>query len=300
MRARVRGHECLHLRSMDRPVSFTLDFEDLRTDPTVQEERVGFVTDRILNRLRELSIRGTFFCVGELALQHPDLIRRMVKDGHELGVHGLQHIPNDFLGPDRFRSDNERAKALLSDLAGTEVTLYRAPQYSLIPSTPWVPEILAELGFVASSSVLPARSPLYGWPGAPVTPFRWPSGLIELPSPVMKLGPLTVPFLGGTYLRLLPRAVRRRGVRQADPDTVLWTYCHPWEFDPEEPFYVYEHGGWLVSRIGWLNRRGMLKRVESTLQPVAGPRLGDVVASLGDLPTFVPGTESNDASTRSA
>ena len=281
-------------------MSFTLDFEDLRTDPTVQEERVGFVTDRILDRLRELSVRGTFFCVGELALQHPDLIKRMVSDGHELGVHGLQHIPNDLLGPDRFRSDNRRAKELLSELAGTEVTLYRAPQYSLIPSTPWVPEILAELGFLASSSVLPARSPLYGWPGAPVTPFRWPSGVIEIPSPVMKLGPLTVPFLGGTYLRLLPGAVRRRGVRQADPDTVLWTSCHPWEFDPDEPFYVYEHGGWLVSRIGWLNRRGMLKRVESTLRPTAGPRLGDIVATLGDLPTFVAGTESNDAATRSA
>ena len=38
------------LGSMDRPVSFTLDFEDLRTDPTVQEERVGIVTDRILAR----------------------------------------------------------------------------------------------------------------------------------------------------------------------------------------------------------------------------------------------------------
>ncbi len=269
-------------------MSFTLDFEDLRTDPTVQEERVGIVTDRILDRLRELGIRGTFFCVGELASRHPDLIRRVVADGHELGVHGLHHIPNDLLGAERFRSDNREAKTILSELAGTEVTLYRAPQYSLIPSTPWVPEILSELGFIASSSVLPARSPLYGWPGAPSNPFRWSSGLIELPSPVMKLGPVVVPFLGGTYLRLLPAALRRRGVRSADAETVLWTYCHPWEFDPDEKFYVYEHGGWLVSRSGWWNRKGMLKRVEATMSPVAGKPLGEIVASLGDLPTFDP------------
>ena len=224
------------LGSMDRPVSFTLDFEDLRTDPTVQEERVGIVTDRILDRLGELGVKGTFFCVGELASRHPELIRRVVADGHELGVHGLHHIPNDLLGPERFRSDNREAKAILSELAGTEVTLYRAPQYSLIPSTPWVPELLTELGFIASSSVLPARSPLYGWPGAPTTPFRWPSGLIELPSPVMKVGPATIPFLGGTYLRLLPAALRNRGVRNTDPDVVLWSYCHPWEFDPDEKF----------------------------------------------------------------
>ena len=212
----------------------------------------------------------------------------MVADGHELGVHGLHHIPNDLLGAERFRSDNREAKTILSELAGTEVTLYRAPQYSLIPSTPWVPEILSELGFIASSSVLPARSPLYGWPGAPSNPFRWSSGLIELPSPVMKLGPVVVPFLGGTYLRLLPAALRRRGVRSADAETVLWTYCHPWEFDPDEKFYVYEHGGWLVSRSGWWNRKGMLKRVEATMSPVAGKPLGEIVASLGELPTFDP------------
>lgn len=283
---------------MERTVSFTLDFEDLRTDPTVQEERVDGVTRKILDRLRQLEIRGTFFCVGDLASQHPSLLRQIVADGHELGVHGLHHIPNDLLGPERFRSDNEKAKAILSEFAGTDVTLYRAPQYSLIPSTSWVPDILTDLGFVASSSVLPARSPLYGWPGAPTTPFRWPSGLIELPSPVMTLGPLTIAFLGGTYLRLLPAALRRRGVRRADPDTVLWTYCHPWEFDPDEPFYVYEHGGWLVSRIGWLNRKGMLKRVEATLRPVAGATLGEIVASLKDLPTFDPVTSVSTPASR--
>jgi polysaccharide deacetylase family protein (PEP-CTERM system associated) len=282
---------------MDRLVSFTLDFEDLRTDPSVQEERVVLVTDRILGKLRERGIRGTFFCVGELAEQHPSLMRRIVADGHELGVHGYQHIPNDLLGPERFRSDNEKAKAILSGIAGTEVVLYRAPQYSLVPSTPWIPEILTELGFIASSSVLPARSPLYGWPGAPTTPFRWPSGLIELPSPVTKLGPMTFPFLGGTYLRLLPSAIRKRGVRGSDPASVLWTYCHPWEFDPDEKFYVYEHGGWLVSRIGWLNRRGMLKRVLHALEPQAGLPLGEIVASLGDVPLFDPfGTDQQLAS----
>lgn len=272
---------------MARPITLTLDFEDLRTS-SEQPERVGAVTDRLLDRFAELSIRGTMFCVAETAAAHPALIRRMVTEGHELAVHGLRHTPNDLLTPDEFAEQIATAKSILEDLGGTEVSLYRAPQYSLVPETAWIPEILTGLGFVASSSVLPAKSPLYGWPGAPTTAFRWPSGLVELPAPLLRVGPVSLPFLGGTYLRVLPAWLRARARAAADPDTVLWTYCHPWEFDPDEPFYVFEDGGWVASRVGWFNRRGMLRRLEAELRPVAGPPLGEVVAGLGELPVFDP------------
>lgn len=275
---------------MHRPVTFSLDFEDLRSDPSTQEERVGWVTARLLDRLAELGVVGTIFCVADVAARHPELVARMVADGHELGVHGLTHTPNDLLTPSQFTEQIRAAKAMLEDLGGEPVALYRAPQYSLVPETAWVPAILTELGFVASSSVLPAKSPLYGWPGAPMTPFRWPSGLVELPAPVTRFGPSMIPFLGGAYLRVLPGRVRRRGIDRSDPSVVLWTYCHPWEFDPDEPFYVFEDGGWVASRVGWFNRRNMMKRVESVILPSAGPRLGDLVATLGELPTFDPAT----------
>ena len=272
---------------MSAPVSFTLDFEDLRTSPA-QESRVGPVTDALLGRLAELGIRGTMFCVADVAARHPRLIARMVDDGHEIGVHGLHHTPNDLLGPERFARETARAKEILEDLSGAPVTLYRAPQYSLVPRTYWATYLLADLGFTVSSSVLPAASPLYGWPGAPTTPFRWPSGVVELPSPVTRIGPATIPFLGGTYLRLLPNAVRSRGLRRTEPGSVLWTYCHPWEFDPDESFYVYEHGGWAVSRLGWMNRRGMMRRVERLMAAERGAPLGEVAAALGEVPVFDP------------
>ena len=134
---------------------------------------------------------------------------------------------------------------------------------------------LVELGFVYSSSVLPAASPLYGWPGLPRTPFRWASGLVELPCPVVRVARFEVPFLGGAYLRVLPRAVLRYGLRRAPADAVLWSYCHPWEFDPDESFYVFDDGGWVASRIGWLNRKRMMARVERLLAGPVGPTLGE-------------------------
>jgi len=273
---------------MPPSVTFTLDLEDLRTSPT-QESRLEQVTDRLLERLDALGVTGTVFCVGDLVQRHPGLIARIAEAGHELAVHGFHHVPLDLLEPERFKRQNHEARARLEDVAGTEVVGFRAPQFSLVPETAWAVDILGDLGFRYSSSVMPAPSPLYGWPGAPATPFRWPNGLVELPCPIVLVAGRPIPFLGGTYVRILPDVVRRYGMGKADPDTVLWTYCHPWEFDPDEKFYVFEHGGLIASLVGWTNRKNMMRRVERALAGgVPGPCLRDAVADLGELPEFRP------------
>ncbi|MBX7444323.1 MULTISPECIES: bifunctional polysaccharide deacetylase/glycosyltransferase family 2 protein [unclassified Arthrobacter] len=48
-------------------------------------------TPRILDVLREHHVHATFFVVGSAAVDHPDLLRRMVAEGHEIGVHTLTH-----------------------------------------------------------------------------------------------------------------------------------------------------------------------------------------------------------------
>jgi polysaccharide deacetylase family protein (PEP-CTERM system associated) len=273
---------------MSPPVTFTLDLEDLRTSPT-QESRLEGVMDRLLERLDQLGITGTVFCVGDLVRRHPALIARIAAAGHELAVHGFHHVPLDLVDPERFKRQSHDARALLEDAAGTEVVGFRAPQFSLVPETAWAVDVLADLGFRYSSSVMPAPSPLYGWPGAPATPFRWPNGLVELPCPILLVRGRPIPFLGGTYVRILPDVVRRRGMATADPRTVLWTYCHPWEFDPGERFYVFEHGGLPASLVGWTNRKGMMGRVERVFSDAGvGPRLAEAVAGLGELPEFRP------------
>jgi peptidoglycan/xylan/chitin deacetylase (PgdA/CDA1 family) len=48
-------------------------------------------TDRILDVLAELGVRGTFFCVGRNARAHPELVRRIRAEGHAVGSHSLSH-----------------------------------------------------------------------------------------------------------------------------------------------------------------------------------------------------------------
>ena len=164
------------------PVTFTLDVEDYTAPGSTP--RAVETTRQILAFLAERSVRGTFFVVGEFAEEQSALVREIADGGHEIGLHSYRHAPLTDSDPDTFRREVGAARAHVEDLAGRPVVGYRAPTFSIVPSTVWVTDILPELGFRYSSSVLPARSPLYGFPGRPRIPSRWPSGLLELPCPV--------------------------------------------------------------------------------------------------------------------
>ena len=265
-------------------VVFTLDLEDHRPDDSA-ELRFPAVTDELLDDLEEWGVIGTVFVVGDVVRDHPDLVARVAARGHELGLHGATHTPLPDVGADTFRTATAEAMDRLAQTIQAPVAGFRAPIFSLVPDSAWAPAILHELGFVYSSSVLPARNPLYGWPGAPVAPFRWPSGLVEIPSPTFGVGPATVPLLGGVYVRVAPAPLIRWAARRAPSHA--WLYSHPYDFDPDEERWLLPEVGRLGSRVMWWGRRGMKARVRDL---VAGTerRLVDVVADLGDVPTFTP------------
>jgi polysaccharide deacetylase family protein (PEP-CTERM system associated) len=253
------------------PVTFTLDVEDY-TAPGATPRAIE-TTRQILAFLAERNVRGTFFVVGEFAEEQGHLVREIAEAGHEIGLHSYRHAPLTESDPETFRREVGAARAHVEQLAGRPVVGYRAPTFSIIPSTVWATDILPELGFRYSSSVLPARSPLYGFPGRPRVPSRWPSGLLELPCPVADVGPITNPYLGGIYFRVLPYTAVRYGLAHADAAEVLWAYCHPYDFDPGEPFQKRPDLGPWKSRLQWINRSRMFDRVARLLERGAAPPL---------------------------
>ena len=264
---------------MPGPVTFTLDVEDY-TAPGL-EPRALATTRRILEFLGERKVRGTFFVVGEFAEAHGELVKEIASGGHEVGLHSYRHTPLTEADPETFRREIGSARAFMEDLAGQAVVGFRAPAFSLVASSAWATDVLAELGFRYSSSVLPAKSPLYGYPGRPRVPHRWPSGLLELPCPVADLGPITNPYLGGIYFRVLPWTAVRYGLGRAHPDEVLWAYLHPYDFDPGEPFQKRPDLGPWKSRLQWLYRRRMYDRVDRLFsQGAAAPPLAERIARL--------------------
>lgn len=268
------------------PISLTLDLEDHRSHAN-QPPRFAASTQRFLEFAGELGVRATVFVVGELAMENPELIRDVAAAGHEVGVHGWRHISLRAVGRGVLKEELMRARALLEDITGAPVSGMRAPMFSLTPGDAWAVEEIRQAGFAYSSSVLPSASPLNGWPGAPRHAFRWPNGLVELPCAVIGLGPLSIPFLGGVYLRYLPLSLIARATRSVSI-APTWSYLHPYELDPEEEFFVLPWAGWLTSRIVLGRRRQTLARLQCVLSAGggAGPPLEEIAAASAQAPVF--------------
>lgn len=233
-------------------ITFTLDLEDHRSS-IKYEKRYPEIIHQILRLLDQNSVKGTFFTVGEIAKNDPQLIKEISNNGHEIAFHSYDHKQLQFENADNFKCETALGKQLLEDITGVKVIGYRAPVFSLSKQTLWALDILHELDFKYSSSVLPASNPLNGFSSAPRTPFFWPNGLLEIPVPVAKLGSVTIPYLGGVYLRYLPSSIIKRLVEK-NLEQHLWTYCHPYDFDSNEPFFRIKGASLLTSLILWFNR----------------------------------------------
>ncbi len=271
-------------------VAFTLDLEDHRPGPDA-ELRYPSITDSLLDDLDEWGATGTFFVVGDVVRDHPELVARVAGRGHEIALHGARHVPLPEVGEDSFRTETAEAADMVSQIVQRPVSGFRAPIFSLVEDSAWAPAALTDIGFGYSSSVLPARNPLYGWNGAPRTPFVWPSGLIELPCPLFGIGPVVLPLLGGTYLRVSPGPLTRWASRAGARRPGAWLYVHPYDFDPAEVRWVVPEVGRIGSRVLWWGRSTMSARVRKL---VAGSdiTMSEMAASLTDLPTFDPKEET--------
>ena len=278
---------------MTKNISVTLDVEDLR--PSDQfEDRSKLMTEKVLDLFSEMNIRATIFVVGDVAKNHPEIINKAVKDGHEIGLHSHKHIPLQLLTPDEFEQELSGAKTLLLEISGQEINGFRAPTMSLTHKTRWAVPILKRVGFTYSSSVLPAKNPLYGWDGLPRHPFRWLNSVIEFPCPVTNILGFTIPYLGGAYFRLFPSIIRKMGVRRSSYGEVLWTYCHPWEFDPDEKYYQLENVGRSTSRIAWIGRKGMENKMRDFLKDASSQTLGDIASTMDSSQLEIVNAESPD------
>jgi len=225
------------------PNAFTVDLEDwfqglTSTNPQVEqwpafESRVVPAARALLDLLRTCRVQATFFVLGYVADHYPALIEPIRAEGHEIGVHGYFHRFVSRMTPDEFARELERSVAAIERVTGERPLGYRAPYFSINAGARWAFGLLRDQGFRYDSSLFPARTMLYGSPGAPRFPHRLEGyGLVEFPLSTVRWAGVNWPMAGGFYLRAWPYAFVRWGIarlsRQGQPAIM---YVHPWELD---------------------------------------------------------------------
>ncbi len=272
---------------MAKPITFTFDLEDHRPSTAAWPARYPAITEGMLDWMDEQHITATVFIVGEIADYHPALVQRVAERGHEIGLHNWQHIQLTAQDPAAFREGVRRGKQRLEDVTGTEVIGFRAPTGSLVPESAWAIDVLHDEGYRYSSSVCPGRNPINCFVGAPTEPFTYTNGLAEFPAPVAGFRLFNIPYLGGTYIRVLPKPVLRAIFRIAPRDEGAVLYCHPYDFDTEEPF-------WWVADVGplspllWMGRRTIHHKLEYLIEDGTTGPLRDRLDIARRGPVFDP------------
>lgn len=88
-------------------------------------------TPRLLDVMAASGVTGTFFVIGERAERHPELIRRIADEGHEIGNHTWTHSEPSQTPAARFLAEVARTRRLIGDLTGRDCRLMRPPKGAL-------------------------------------------------------------------------------------------------------------------------------------------------------------------------
>ena len=200
-----------------------------------RESRVRVVPQifDFLDMLDEEGVKVTFFCVAEIAAENAGILREILRRGHAIGCHGLDHelLTNKDL--DTFVEETRRARDMIEAAAGARVTGYRASCFTMERDKL---EALRELGFTYDSSKIRfAQHPLYR--NLDLAGFERPDDLVyregdftEYEIPTLELMDYSIPISGGGYMRLFPFWLLRMLLSLYERKHENFTiYVHPFE-----------------------------------------------------------------------
>ncbi|MCX5785598.1 MAG: polysaccharide deacetylase family protein [Elusimicrobia bacterium] len=191
-------------------------------------------TLEILELFDRFSVKATFFILGSAAQKYPDTVKAIARAGHEIASHGMTHASVNSLSLEEFEKTAADSKKLLFDISGYAPVGYRAPTFSIYSRERAHMEILQRAGYSYDSSLYPLR--IFSGRKIPRGPHEILPGFREYPLSVARCPLPPVPFLGGTFLRLLPLKFIHANLRRLNSAGLPgMLYFHTWEMDLKAP-----------------------------------------------------------------
>ena len=197
--------------------------------------------DTILDLLNRHNISATFFVVGEILQHTPELIDKIISNNHEIAFHTMHHDRIDSLN---FLNNFDDELKAFQKLTNDKSKGFRAPTFSLNEKSSSVIKMLEKYNYIYDSSIMPAKTSMYGNPNADKKPYKITSEnlennsengkLWEFPLMVTKLLGKQIPAAGGFYLRTLPLYMIKNTIKNYEKEHMpACFYVHSWELTPE-------------------------------------------------------------------
>jgi polysaccharide deacetylase family protein (PEP-CTERM system associated) len=200
------------------------------------EPRYRQNTIKTLDLLDRYKAKATFFVLGWIAEQAPELVREIAERGHEVASRGYYHRGLKNLAADEFREDLRRTGRVIEAATGQKVRGYRAAEKLQFGKDDWLLKVLADEGYAYDASFMPdARTEKYRRVAHLVHPAD--KHIWEIPYATLDLGLALLPISGGNYIRQFPYTMMRKAIARWSSHTEqpLPFYFHVWELDPEQP-----------------------------------------------------------------
>ena len=115
--------------------------------------------DKILEFLRKHDTYATFFMVGEILEKFPDILDKILENGHEIGFHTMYHSRLD---SDNFQEKFSKELDDFAILTNNKSKGFRAPTFSLNKKSSWIIDTLEQHDYLYDSSIVPAKTSMYG------------------------------------------------------------------------------------------------------------------------------------------
>ena len=253
---------------------------------------------RILDVLDENGLKATFFCVGRIATDFPQVVKEIAHHGHEIGCHSNEHMWLTKMASDELRKDTTEALKALQDVSGQKVVSFRAPAFSIGEKNKWAFEVLAECGIERDASVFPASRDFGGFPSFPTDSPVLIQGngwqIQEFPITLATIAGKQVAYSGGGYFRLFPLWFVKN---QMDKNDYNICYFHIGDLLPSGPMMsrqdyetYFKEPGTYFNRLkrhfkSSIGTSGAFDKMCKLISSRPFTNLADASASLTDLPT---------------
>ena len=211
-----------------------------RTNREIEEIKIN--VQRTLDIFENSGIRATFFVLGNVAEDIPEIVKEIASRGHEIGSHGYSHRHIHRLSTKETVKEISDSKKLLEDTIGNRVYGFRAPFFSITTHQKHILHALADAGYLYDSSIFPTwrfklrGHDIYGDVHIPPYIHRCEMGIIEYPTSTLKVKRWRIPALGGGYFRIYPLVVTKLILAALQNDQHRgMVYLHPYEIGGNYP-----------------------------------------------------------------